>query len=107
MTSITRDGRIEFRFYRPNASEVRIAGDFDGWSGGLRMRPQGQGWWQAELKLEPGEYRFRYVADGRWFTDFAANGIEQCKFGINSILLVPDATKSGSREAMPMMRLAA
>jgi len=94
MTSLRSDGSVEFRFYRPQAGEVKISGDFNGWShhdGAVSMRKLDGGWWAAEAKLDAGEYRFRYLADGHtWFTDFASHGIEVSKFGgWNSVLVVP------------------
>jgi hypothetical protein len=53
------------------------------------MKPSGNGWWSAIVNLPAGEYRFRYVADDVWYTDFASHGIENCKLGWNSVLLVP------------------
>jgi 1,4-alpha-glucan branching enzyme len=92
MTSITRDGRVEFRFYRPGAVDVQIVGTFNNWNPKtLAMRPMGEpGWWTATTTIEPGEHFFRYIADGHWYTDFAANGVEQSKHGWNSILIVPE-----------------
>jgi 1,4-alpha-glucan branching enzyme len=92
MTSITKDGRVEFRFYRPGAADVQIVGTFNNWNPKtLSMRPQGaSGWWTATTTIEPGEHFFRYIADGHWYTDFAANGVEQNKHGWNSILIVPE-----------------
>src|SRR5918993_221409 len=46
-------------------------------------------WWSVRTVLGSGEYRFRYVADGRWFTDYASNGVEFAKLGLNSLLIVP------------------
>lgn len=90
MTSILPDGSIEFRFYRPGANGVHVAGTFNGWhQGETPMQSAGDGWWAVALPLAAGEYRFRYIADGRWFTDFAANGVESGKGGWNSILRVP------------------
>ncbi len=38
-----------------------------------------------------GEYRFRYVADGVWYTDYASYGVESSKLGgWNSVLFVPE-----------------
>lgn len=89
MTSIRDDGTVEFKFFRPVANDVKLAGDFCGWAGhAIVMQPLENGWWFALLSLGPGEYRFRYIADGNWFTDFASNGIEVCKEGWNSVLLV-------------------
>jgi hypothetical protein len=96
MTSITTDGHIEFRFYRPGATAVSVSGDFNGWSNNaLTMEELGDGWWQAVAPLKKGEYRFRYFVDGEWFTDYAANGVEQTRFGWNSVLVV-----SQSRDRM-------
>jgi 1,4-alpha-glucan branching enzyme len=90
MTSNGKDGTVEFRFYRPQAAGVQLAGDFSAWAiNAIAMRNNGDGWWAATLKLNPGEYRFRYIADGNWFTDFASHGIETCPNGWNSVLLVP------------------
>ncbi len=90
MTIVRQDGSVEFRFFRPEARDVRVAGDFNGWSGDeLHMKPAGNGWWTARIVLGSGEYRFRYVADGRWFTDYASNGVEFAKLGLNSLLIVP------------------
>ena len=33
MTSVLADGTIEFRFFRPSALSVGVAGDFNGWRG--------------------------------------------------------------------------
>ena len=90
MVSIREDGRVEFKFYRPGASEVRIAGDFDRWAGNLEMRSAGKGWWIFDAELPAGEYRFRYRADGAWYTDYAAFGVELSRQGWNSVLIVPE-----------------
>ena len=57
MTSITQDGAVEFRFYRPAASSVAIVGEFNQWhQDDLAMEPTGDGWWTAIVDLKPGEY---------------------------------------------------
>ena len=90
MTNLANDGVIEFRFFRPRARQVSLVGDFNQWSEQLPMRRDGNdGWWVTELKLAPGDYRFRYVADATWYTDFASNGVEATKTGWNSMLVVP------------------
>lgn len=94
MTSITRDGSIEFRFFRAKARQVNVVGDFNQWSRtSTAMRPLGDGWWAATLRFESGDYRFRYFADGEWYTDYASNGIEKDKWGTNSVLVVPESAE--------------
>ena len=92
MTTIGQDGCVEFWFFRRDAHDVRIVGDFDA-SGetGVAMAGGADGWWRAKVPLAAGEYRFRYVADGVWYTDYASNGIEVSKVGVNSVLVVPQA----------------
>ena len=100
MTSTGRNGSVEFRFFRPQATAVAVAADFNDWSPELPMRRDANGWWTLHLDLEPGEYRFRYVADGEWYTDFASNGVEVTKLGWNSVLVVPGtpvATVAGAK----------
>lgn len=80
---------VEFSFYRPEAREVYLAGDFNNWrSGEMPMVQAGNGYWTAKLRLPAGDFRFRYCADGVWFTDYAAFGVEPGRFGMDSIVSV-------------------
>ena len=89
MVTVTDDW-VEFRFFRPNASKVHIAGDFNHWQADeLAMVRSADGYWHAMMKLPAGEFRFRYCADGEWFTDYAAFGVEPGRFGLDSVLRVP------------------
>ena len=102
MTSIRSNGLVEFRFYRPGVAAASVNGDFD--ASGLPMRCDEAGWWTATAKLPAGEYRFRYLADGQWFTDYASHGVEFEKQVWRSVLVVPDAideavTESAARQA--------
>ena len=98
MTSVKTNGEVEFRFYRADAKDVAVAGDFTGWqTNPIPMRHEGNGWWVARARLNAGEYRFRYVADGQWFTDFASHGVELKKQVWNSVLLV-------QHEAVPVQQ---
>ena len=84
---------VEFRFYRPGANQVHLVGDFNQWNHKqLGMVPDQNGYWVAKLKLPPGEFKFRYNADGAWFTDYAAFGVEPGDFGMDSVVRVPQQT---------------
>ncbi|MFB3893577.1 MAG: glycogen-binding domain-containing protein [Phycisphaerae bacterium] len=90
-----------FRFYRPRAREVYLAGTFNNWRPDeLRMTPTGDGWWRAGLLLPPGDHRFRYIADGQWFTDYAAFGIEYGPLGPDSALHIPQQPGPFQRAAV-------
>ena len=89
------DGSVEFRFFRPEARQVFLTGEFNQWQKGcLAMLKDPLGWWHARLSLAPGVYQFRYEADEQWYNDYAAFGLEQGPFGWNSVLKIdPPAAK--------------
>jgi 1,4-alpha-glucan branching enzyme len=79
----------EFRFYRPDAATVYLVGDFNDWQEGqLAMVRRSDGDWVAKIRLPAGEFRFRYYADGQWFTDYAAFGVELGRFGMDSVVRI-------------------
>ncbi len=86
------EGWVEFTFYRPGAERVYLAGDFNDWrERELSMSRSDDGYWRARVRLPAGEFRFRYLADGQWFADYAAFGLEPGRFGLDSIVRVPQA----------------
>jgi len=88
-----KDDWVEFSFFRPQAKQVHIAGDFNGWrQGELPMMRTGEGYWMARMRLPAGEFKFRYCADGVWFADYAAFGVEPGRFGLDSVLRIPPLT---------------
>ena len=104
MTSVTNEGRVEFWFFRRDVNDVRVVGDFGmSGDGGIAMTGSPDGWWRAEVALDAGDYRFRYVADGVWFTDYASNGIEVSKAGTNSLLVVPERKVRATRTVTAKM----
>jgi len=89
MVTQRSDGTIQFEFFRPEASQVTLAGEFNNWqTNGQLMKRGTDGWWRCDLNLKPGFYQFRYVADGRWYTDYASFGVEPTPSGLNSVLKV-------------------
>lgn len=100
---VTLDGNwVEFRFFRPQAQQVHLAGDFNGWrEGELPMVLSSEGYWTARLRLPAGEFRFRYCADGEWFADFAAFGVEPGRFGMDSVLRITAQPLRVIRPAIP------
>jgi len=53
-------------YYAPGASSVSLLGDFNGWSDEIPLKPRGEGgYWLAELQVQPGEYRYILMVDGK------------------------------------------
>ena len=70
----TTERRVEVSFHDAMASDVRIAGDFNGWipDKGVETRVENSGperVWTKVLSLVPGTYHYRYVVDGHWRED--------------------------------------
>lgn len=62
-------GRISVPFFArlPAASDVRVSGDFTGWTrGGIPLWNEGDGSWRTVLSLTPGIYEYLLVIDGDW-----------------------------------------
>jgi hypothetical protein len=81
---------VSLQFAHETGGPVYVAGTFNNWNVGSHpMKKNKQGGWETKLKLPPGEYQFRYFADGCWYTDFAADGVIPNGFGeFNSVLRV-------------------
>ena len=67
------DGLAEFRVYAPKTQSVFLAGSFNEWASNdlgkvsdpdARMIPNASGMFSKKIKLEPGQYSFKYVLDG-------------------------------------------
>lgn len=56
----------------PDADKVYLSGEFNGWNyEELLMKREGDEW-VTDFVLAPGNYEYRYVADGEWLTDMNA-----------------------------------
>ena len=62
----------EFSLHAPDAKEVYLAGDFNGWQADAkdyRLRKFKGDIWKKMLKLKPGKYEYQFVVDGEWWCD--------------------------------------
>jgi hypothetical protein len=81
---------VRFRLHAPQASEVAVAGDFNGWSSETHvlLRSEG-GWWELTVTVPPGSYQYIYVVDGEWTTPPQATATLDDGFGgRNGLFLV-------------------
>jgi hypothetical protein len=55
---------------RPDADEVRLTGTFVDWdTDGIEMKRDDEGTWMTTVSLEPGEYMYKFIVDGKWIPD--------------------------------------
>lgn len=65
-TDAARAVRAKFSLYAPQAHEITLIGDFNGWGSEqpLQLRPQDKGIWTVEVPLNPGSYQYAFLIDG-------------------------------------------
>jgi 1,4-alpha-glucan branching enzyme len=89
MVTQQADGTTEFRFFRPDAAEMFLVGDFNSWQpSAVPMAAEPGGFWRCRLSLSEGLYRFRYRSGDQWYVDYAAFGVECGPYGHDSMLRV-------------------
>jgi len=81
---------VVFSVFAPEAKEVYVAGDFNGWKIDDDSRLiNHSGTWSRKVNLDPGRYHYRFVIDGKWMEDFSNPKREVNPFGqLNSLLEV-------------------
>ena len=101
MVEIDATGKATFRFIHSSPGPVFLVGDFCHWqTDHLPMRRLSEHEWMLMLRLPPGTYEFRYFAGGRWYTDFAAFGLNRSRYGgQNSVLRVPKGHPAAAQPA--------
>ena len=64
------DRLVEFAIYLPDVENLSIVGNFNHWNPEHDLLTKGEdGIFRLRLRLKPGEYVYKYVADGRWIVD--------------------------------------
>lgn len=82
--------RVGVRLFAPQAKKVFLAGTFNDWRPEVTpLEARGEGFWETQLELKPGDYEYRFVADGQWITDPMAPRFVANPFGeLNAVLKV-------------------
>ena len=82
---VVTGGRVRFTLRAPRAASVAVMGSWNDWARGVGrqvMRPaSAPDWWEVELQLPPGTYRFQFVVDGRPVRPPAAARYQDDDFG--------------------------
>lgn len=83
-------GWVRFIFEQAVDSPVYLVGDFNGWDEeGRPMERLDNGTHEVILKLQPGEYEFKYKCGAVWFNDTAAHKYAfNCWGSENSVVVV-------------------
>jgi 1,4-alpha-glucan branching enzyme len=64
---------VRFALHKPDAKRVSLCGEFNGWSPtATPMKRQNDGVWETTVALAPGSYQYKFVVDGEWIADPAA-----------------------------------
>lgn len=80
---------VHFRIDAPDASEVRLAGDFTNWKPKYALHETAAGVWSTIVPLEPGVHHYAFFIDGdRWVPDPYAAQVNDGFGGVNSRLAV-------------------
>jgi chromosome partitioning protein len=83
-------GGMLFTVEAPGASEVALAGDFNGWTELVKMNDDDEdGVWVAIASLAPGVYQYKFVVDGEWKPDPSNPvSVDDSHSGKNSVVVV-------------------
>ena len=98
-----KDGKLSstpFSFPAPAAREVSLAGDFNNWDPKATPMFKGaDGVWHLSVALKPGRHEYRFVADGVWRDDPAAQQKSaNAMGGENCVKMVSDEIIAGQTQ---------
>jgi 1,4-alpha-glucan branching enzyme len=54
---------------KPEAKEVFVAGDFNGWNPKADQLLKKKGRFSGTVTLPPGKHQYKFIVDGEWITD--------------------------------------
>ncbi len=70
----------------PGVKQVFLTGDFNQWDPAALPMIKRAGMFVKRVELEPGDHHYKYVVDGQWMTDPAAEAQAANEFGsMNSV----------------------
>ena len=98
---------VTFAHHAPGAGAVYLAGDFNGWSDSANLMSNNDGVWTLVMKLEPGDYQYKFVVDGSWQHDETNPNTTEDGFGGNNSLLTVTAGQKAMAASNPGVVVAA
>ncbi len=93
---VKNSDRVSVTFEMPAdivAQTLVVVGDFNEWDQAAHpMKRRKDGSWARTLRLVPGIYRYRFLADGKtWYNDWEADRYEPSGFGEDNSVVVVSA----------------
>ena len=71
---MSREKKVEFLMKAPDAREIYLAGDFNGWdTKSMPMKKDKHGIWSAEMRLSPGRYEYKVFSEQSWMENVPCN----------------------------------
>jgi 1,4-alpha-glucan branching enzyme len=81
--------KVIFTIALPEAREVFVAGDFNGWNTqSHRLKKSFNGKWQLGMNLTPGRYEYRFLVDGQWLNDQKCRDLSPNPYGSENCVLI-------------------
>jgi 1,4-alpha-glucan branching enzyme len=90
MSAAPKTLSVRFTLHKPEAKGVSVCGDFNGWSpSATPMKGNNNGHWETTVALAPGRYQYKFLVDGEWLLDPAAQKKAPADYGsLNSVVEV-------------------
>ena len=80
--SKTKGKKVSFAFFAPEAHQVTLTGDFNGWDiNSLPMKKNRKGTWETQVALSSGRHEYLFWVDGVWQEDPKADDRVANPFG--------------------------
>ena len=79
---------VEISFYSPEAMNVYVAGEFNGWdTQTLPMKKDKDGVWRSKIKLFPGRHEYKLFSDNVWIENLPGAEAISNPFGTQNFII--------------------
>ncbi len=86
--------KVTFTYNNPKAKNVYLAGEFNNWNSHNLKMNKINNVWEKSLDLEPGEYAYKFIVDGKWISDPNAKKFKNDGYGGKNSIIIVKAEKN-------------